>query len=76
MRLDLVFRHPETKEIVVIELKASANPRVRKLQRLKYEELEKLGGTIVGGGKGEFTGGKTIPPSKYTLETPYNIIQP
>jgi hypothetical protein len=76
MRLDLVFRHPDTKEIVIIELKASENPRVKRHQRLNYEELEKLGGTIVGMGKGEFTGGKAIPPRKFILETPYNSKQP
>jgi hypothetical protein len=76
MRLDLVFRDPETKEIVVVELKASKNPRLKRLQREKYQELEDFGGTVVGEGKGEFKGGTLIPPTKYKLETPFNTKQP
>jgi hypothetical protein len=76
IRLDLLFRHPDTKEIVIVELKASKHPRIRRHQREKYEELEKFGGTVVGEGKGEFPGGKRVPPKGFMLETPYNTKQP
>jgi hypothetical protein len=76
IRLDLVFRDPETNEIAIIELKASKNPRLRRPQGEKYEELRKFGGVVVGEGKEEFKGGTRIPPTKYRLETPYNTKQP
>jgi len=76
IRLDLVFRDPETNEVIIIELKASKNPRLRRPQRKKYEELRKFGGVVVGEGKEEFKGGTRIPPTKYKLETPYNTKQP
>jgi hypothetical protein len=76
IRLDLVFRDPETNEVIIIELKASKNPRLRRPQREKYEELAKFGGVVVGEGKEEFRGGTRIPPTKYKLETPYNTKQP
>ncbi len=47
--------------VVINEYKSSATAPLTHNQEVAFEELKKSGGTVVGAGKGIFTGGYQIP---------------
>ncbi len=70
VRIDLISKDVKTGEIRIKEFKSSEIARLRPNQRRAFEELERLGGRIVGKGKDGFPGGMEIPPTKVEIVRP------
>jgi uncharacterized Zn-binding protein involved in type VI secretion len=69
-RLDAIGYDKKTGEMTIQEYKASQTAPLTKNQKKGFPEIESSGAEIVGKGKGEFSGGKTIPPTKIEIIRP------
>ena len=71
IRIDAIGFENKTNNLILNEFKSSATAPLTKNQSIGFPELYKSGGTVVGTGKGIFTGGYKIP-----LGTNVQIIRP
>jgi len=69
-RLDIVGKDAETGEIKLTEAKSSNTAPLTDKQKKAFPEIQKSGATVVGKGKGNFTGGTKIPPTKPDIVRP------
>jgi hypothetical protein len=70
IRVDAIGIDKITGEIVIQEYKSSLAAPLTKNQTKGFPELQSSGGTVVGNGKGIFTGGTVIPPTKVEVIRP------
>jgi hypothetical protein len=61
IRVDAIGEDPVTGNVVINEFKSSQTAPLTSNQKIGFPELETGGGTVVGNGKGTFTGGYNIP---------------
>lgn len=74
-RLDAIGYDKKTGEIRIQEYKSSDTAPLTKNQKKGFPEIETSGAEIVGKGKGEFSGGKKIPPTKIDIIRPNGEIK-
>ena len=70
IRVDGIGINPDTGKVEILEYKSSDTAPLTPNQRKAFPYLEQNGGTIVGDGKGIFTGGETISPTRVEVERP------
>ena len=61
IRVDAIGEDPVTGNVIINEFKSSQTAPLTSNQKIGFPELETGGGTVVGKGKGTFTGGYNIP---------------
>ena len=69
-RIDIAGKDKVTGEIKLTEAKSSETASLTKNQKKGFPEIEKDGATVVGKGKGDFTKGTEIPPTKVEIVRP------
>jgi len=72
IRVDAIGIDKNTGNVIINEFKSSATAPLTKNQIKGFPELQKSGGVVVGKGKGIFTGGYQIPPTKVEIIRPNN----
>lgn len=71
-----VMGRDQAGNIALTEAKSSATAPLTPNQAAAHPEIAESGATVVGQGKGEFTGGTQIPPTKVDVVRPDNLKQP
>ncbi|MCF6345559.1 MAG: hypothetical protein L3J00_03715 [Thiomicrorhabdus sp.] len=71
-RVDAIGIDKQTGITRIQEYKGSETAPLTKNQKKAFPQLEKIGGEIVGKGKGDFSGGTKIPPTKIEIIRPPN----
>ena len=70
IRVDAMGTDKNTGNVIINEFKSSATAPLTKNQIKGFPELQKSGGVVVGKGKGIFTGGYQVPPTKVEIIRP------